>query len=380
MQGTASAPVSRHGSREDLTALQGTLHGPQASPAVLTNDFAAKAPTSGIPADPIPQQQHDIIHTSSAPQALFRSDGPDQRPVLSTLDTTAPQSRHANGRPTTAPSADTPKINVDGDYINTANDTRPMARRRHSGHSHKHYEPYSAGGYSGYSLYGRPLDHQSARHSTPLYSLARPLPTFEQRQAQKGYRDQVRAKAATETAFGHDEHSHTHRHYHGHSGRNTPHNLGPGALHHGGVATGPALYGPYGRDMSTDTRSSTPHMRSARSVGSFTNNQSDKEQLMVMLRQILQETQQSGHVVSKLASGGDVREDDTGDKDDKEIGPAGEKQNEKGDAARIRTSRAERRDSVTSSSSSCSSDTDDAEVYPNPLARMRHTLREPLAE
>lgn len=225
----------------------------------------------------------------------------------------------------------------------------------HSGRSTPYMDPY----------YGGRAPGKNAKPA--VFSLARPIPTKEQRDAQKAYREEVRARLVAKQG-GHPLPAHgtasapnrsaassraSSRHGH-HRSSHAP-LVGPGAMHHGGVpGVYPVQYYP-------------PPRHSHQSLGG----QPDKAELMVMLRQLLNEGDGSG--AGKLENGGEgateIREDNA---DNKGNVSAKAIQN---------TRRAERSDSLSSSSSSCSSDSDDEEeVFPNPWARFRHTMREPFAE
>lgn len=252
-----------------------------------------------------------------------------------------------------------PSAKRGGSFGEASDGIRRRDHHRHNHHSGRstpasytgpYFDPYSP--YSR-SFEGRPLSHQARFHKQPVYSLARPLPTKEQRDAQKAYRREIRNRLDAKQSGGAIGSVPTSRA----SSRASFHHpsaplVGPGALHHGGVPGGyPAvpLYPTH----------------SYRGAGSL-NNRPDKEELMGMLRELLNEGEGKGNREGVT----EVREDGID-----AVGKGGTK------AEVARTHRAERHDSM-SSSSSCSSDhlEDEEESFPNPWARFRHTMREPFAE
>lgn len=208
--------------------------------------------------------------------------------------------------------------------------------------------------------------HQAA-HSKPLYSLARPLPTREQRDAQKAYRDNVKSH----TAPG--------------SRRTTPYGsrnpsqvnlVGPGAHH---------PYNPYGipafNPLGPGAGHNLPYLEPGYAGGSHHHAAStgqSNEEIMHMLKQILKQQQgdKSGEGSSKDMFDGEneIREDE-GDGALARKEGFGEEKNKK-----ERTRRAERRGSLSSGSSGSEEFEDEDSMFPNPWSRFRHALREPFAE
>lgn len=394
--GTVSSPVSRQTSRHDITSSNGDSPPSSGRTAFDDNDqpITAIDHATGYVGGMAPRL------SVSAPMSppLFKTDTLDQltqssagapasnpapvflAPINTGGDTLVQTRSHDDVQPRAMPKS--------AGYNTTT--FRPSARRTHSGYSsHRNhsFDPYGYPYPSPLPWDRRPVDHQSAKHRTPLFSLARPLPTNEQRLAQKAYRDDVRARAAAHSAVGGHNgtiddgasyHSH-HRHSHHHSSSATPRRyprqdlrIGPGAMHHGGVA-GPAsaYYTPH-----TATSAYFPsHNRDFRIGG---DGGGDKDQIMDLLKQLLRENEKTNKKVDEfaVANAEDVRDDGEGG-----AGKEGKMdKNESG--AEKRTARAERRDSLTSSGSgsSCDSEDDDAEEFPNPWARFRHTMREVFAE
>lgn len=135
--------------------------------------------------------------------------------------------------------------------------------------------------------------------------------------------------------------------------------IGPGAHH-------PSYYGsPYQNQSFRGSHASIQPMGTAGP---------DNAQLMAMLRLLLAEQKATGE--ERKAEIDDLREDQALVR--KEAFGTGKDNKE--DKTAERTARAERSDSLSSGSSSSSYSNDSDEVFPNPWARFRHTMREPFAE
>lgn len=242
-----------------------------------------------------------------------------------------------------------------------------IRRRDHHRHHHHHrgHSGRTTPGSSYYpDYYARPLNHQNSRHTTPVFSLARPLPTKEQRDAQKAYREHIRARAAGGAGVGPGAKHHAAAgvsHSAGHSRAPTP-LLGPGAHHY------PSPYGagmfPYGGQPM--------HRQDT----------ADRNEIKDMLRQLLADQQKGNDNADDEAGkeknkkkGKDVREDSALARKE----GFGEEKGGRPTAAQRRGS-ASSGSSSSSGSSGSSSDSDDVEAFPNPWARFRHSIREPLAE
>lgn len=239
-----------------------------------------------------------------------------------------------------------------------------IRRRDHHHHHHRSgrntpssYDPYmfAAGPWS------RP-SHQNSKHSQPVFSLARPLPTKEQRDAQKAYRESVRANAAHRAAGGRGAHEHA----------PAAPLVGPGAHHPhaaGGAMIGPGAH--HGSYYGSPYQNQSYHGSHA-SIQPMGMGAQDHAQLMAMLRQLLAEQKNEG----KKSENDDVREDQALARKE----GFGDDKGNKDERTATRTARAERSDSLSSGSSTSSYSTDSDETFPNPWARFRHTMREPFAE
>jgi len=370
--GTSSAPVSRQnslnggsGDAQELSIMPNNagVMQPEISPASsqrtaaeteTANNTAANAGRARFNLD-LPASQN--LGSASAPTSprimqneptvspLFRSDV--ENPIPLSTSQSRPESS------TLAPLGRAETVGADG-VRRKDHQHRHRHHHHHSGHNTPVFDPYR--GNSPYSWENRPISHQNSRHATPVFSLARPLPTHEQRTAQKAYRNRVRESAgiAGPGAPHHQQHSHG-------GIREQPALLGPGAIHHGGVPGGSQFA--FGSGMSPQ--------------GGFSNVQN--EQMMAMLRQLLQQTHGDNiaAAVKKEQAEDDVRDEDVA-ADEKGAGRT------RADKTQERTAAAERRssfgsDSSCSSSSSSSSDDNDSD-FPNPWARFRHSMREPFAE
>lgn len=255
----------------------------------------------------------------------------------------------------------------------------PNGGGRHSPHTAKWPHAFNFPMHYSHHSYSGRGSHQD-QHSKPLYSLARPLPTREQRDMQKAYRDSIKAHVGP----GSKHHSAT-------TSRNpsSVNLVGPGAHH-------PPYYPyiaplaplPHERGGSRYLEPGLPEGRHPGGTGTFGGVQSN-DQIMLMLQQILRQQQTGGKPTglegtSKVMDGdapaadGDIR--DTDDPDAALARKEGFGQGkDKKDAIKEKTSRAERRDSISSSDASSYSDESESE-YPNPWARFRHAMREPFAE
>lgn len=393
--GTASAPVSRVQSAEAQVETSGSSQNDSSPPS--SESTAVNGNTPGVRFGnvqvedrvhdislPAPQTENELrraLGSASAPA----SPGDSSHPPLSALkkSETLPESNitqqpklfatdHAyHPDPAVAAgllpsSAAEPQTHTN----NFGSRSAPHSRRTSRPHSPSNtgrYSPHTARwphafNFPGYqaqgSYYGRG-SHQ-AQHSKPLYSLARPLPTREQRDMQKAYRESIKAHVGPGS-----RRSVTPNRSHNASQVSL---VGPGAHH-------PPYY-PYGPPLPLERPHSHHHRDPGlpeTSYGGAENN----DQIMRMLRQIL--NQQQGKPSSEGSSRDvdiEVRDDDDPDAALARKEGFGESKENK---ARIKekTHRAERSDSISSSESEYNDV--DAE-FPNPWARFRHALREPFAE
>ncbi|KAK9898544.1 aquaporin [Cystobasidium minutum MCA 4210] len=406
--GTASAPVSRiHSTEEQFTSPVSPIRShqdssPPSSEGTAVNDnnnnnhdapgvrFATVQDGNAVhdislPAPPRNEEElRRALGSASAPASPGAS-GSHQQPQMSALkkSETLPEP-HSAQQPALFASESHPDPAVAAGLLpSSAAESQPAGitgshSAPHSRRTSRPHSPSAGGGrrsphtakwphafsfphhHNQGNYYGRG-SHQ-AQHSKPLYSLARPLPTREQRDMQKAYRDSIKAHVGPGAR---------------HSTATTPnrsHNgsqvnlVGPGAHHppyFPYMAPVPGAIPPYGGGHA------------GQPYGQQGGTGSD-DKIMLMLRKILE--QQQGNK-SNEGSSKDIDREDIRDDDDPAAALArkegfGESREAK-DAIKDKTARAERRDSL----SSHDSDFSDLEAeYPNPWARFRHALREPFAE
>lgn len=209
-----------------------------------------------------------------------------------------------------------------------------------------YFDPYGA--QQGFNQSQRG-SHQ-AHHSKPLYSLARPLPTKEQRDMQRSYREAVKARVGPGSRHSTPRSS---------PRPNAP-MVGPGAHH--------AHWDPYSHHSSRNPSFLEPSYPAGHHSAT-----QDNEEIMALLRQVLAEQKQKSG--NNKASDKDVREDDQDASLARKEGFGNKNGKGKGELA-DKTARAERQDDVSSSGY----DSDEESEFPNPWARFRHAMREPFAE
>lgn len=398
--GTASAPVSRQASAEARFEAHHPAHNPSppsSEGTAVSNEgqgtvgegvrFAdvprghSDAGRTGGPGDMFlpPRQNEDQLRralgSASAPASPDGSDG--QQPPLSALkkSETLPE-RHGNRQHPSLFASDhedpavaaglLPGSEAESQHYGSGSRSAPISRRSSRPHTpssrhgfHTATLPHAfTFGQGQHSLRG---SHQAA-HSKPLYSLARPLPTREQRDAQKAYRDSIKehmGKGSRRTTPSQSRNA---------SQINI---VGPGAHH---------AYNPFGV---------APYMAAAPSGHGYVEpdhkghypNASSNDEIMRMLQQILQQSQggkaAAGTLPKEVDQQTDVRDDDQDVALARKEG-FGENQAKK-DELQDKTRRAERRGSLSSSDSETQLG-DGEDEFPNPWARFRHAMREPFAE